>query len=232
MTISEGTTTPMVIGGGDGFGFGGGGFIWAFLIFALLMGNGGFGNWGNNGNGNANAIQNDINRGFDNQNSMANQREILSAINDSGARGIAATNQSFHDMMAYDGDRYNELTRDIGAIAVTQANALANQNQCCGETKQLIQSVSAQTNANIAQNRYDAAMNTAAINATTTAQTQKILDAMAQNKIESLQSRVNQLETQNLMAGVVRYPTGMTYSAGTSPFCNCGNGWNGYPLYS
>lgn len=40
MTVSD-SGTPMVIGG-DSMGFGGGGFIWAFLIFALLMGNGGF----------------------------------------------------------------------------------------------------------------------------------------------------------------------------------------------
>ena len=38
MTVSD-NGTPMCIGDG----FGGGGFIWAFLIFALLMGNGGFG---------------------------------------------------------------------------------------------------------------------------------------------------------------------------------------------
>ena len=44
MTVSD-SGTPMVIGG-DSMGFGGGGFIWAFLIFALLMGNGGFGGFG------------------------------------------------------------------------------------------------------------------------------------------------------------------------------------------
>jgi hypothetical protein len=54
--------------------------------------------------------------------------------------------------------------------------------------------------------------------------TQKILDVMAQNKIESLQGQINQLQLQNAMCGVVRYPNAMSYSAGTSPFCNCGNG--------
>ena len=73
-------------------------------------------------------------------------------------------------------------------------------------------------------------MNTASINAVTTMQTQKILDALAQNKIEALQGKVNQLEMQNLMCGVVRYPLQTTYSAGGSPFCNCG--CNGYPLYN
>ena len=75
-----------------------------------------------------------------------------------------------------------------------------------------------------AQNRYDALLNTNAINANTTAQTQKILDAIAQNKIEAMGARINQLELQQAVAGVVRYPNGMTYTAGTSPFCNCGCG--------
>ena len=46
---------------GDGFGNGWGGMIWLFAILAMM--GGGFG-W--NGGGNNNAIQNDINRGFDN----------------------------------------------------------------------------------------------------------------------------------------------------------------------
>ena len=73
MTVSD-NGSPMMFGGD---GFGSGGFIWAFLIFALLMGNGGFGFGG--GNGNSNAIQNDINRGFDNQNLQAQTRDILGA---------------------------------------------------------------------------------------------------------------------------------------------------------
>ncbi len=87
MTVSD-NGTPMMFGGD---GFGGSGFIWAFLIFALLMGNGGF--FG--GNGNTNALQADMQRGFDNQNSMANQREILSA-----------TNGVYHDVVATLGDKY------------------------------------------------------------------------------------------------------------------------------
>lgn len=201
MTVSD-SGSPMLMGDG----FGGGGFIWAFLIFALLMGNGGF--FGGNQN-QTNALSADMQRGFDNQNSMANQREILSA-----------TNNVYHDVVATLGDKYNELQRDIAGVAVGQANLLANQNECCCSTKM-----------EIAQSRYDAALNTAAINATTTAQTQKILDALAQNKIEALQGKVNQLEMQNALGNVVRYPTQTVYTAGGSPFCNCGS-YNAYPLYS
>ena len=65
-------------------------------------------------------------------------------------------------------------------------------------------------------------MNTAAINANTTAQTQKILDALAQNKIDALQNRVNQLELQQATSTTVKYPTSMTYSYNANPFCGCG----------
>lgn len=52
--------------------------------------------------------------------------------------------------------------------------------------------------------RYDMSQMIAGVNATTTAQTQKILDAMSQNKIESLQAEVNSLKTQNMFCGIPR----------------------------
>lgn len=214
MTVSD-NGTPMMFGGDCGFGSGG--FIWAFLIFALLMGNGGF---GFGGNGNTNALSADMQRGFDNQNSMANQREILTA-----------TNGVYHDVVATLGDKYSELARDIAGVNAGVSQAIANQCQLNGDLKLQIAETGSGINANVAQNRFDAAMNTAAINANTTAQTQKILDALAQSKIEALQGKVNQLELDRAMCGVVRYPQAMTYGAGPSPFCNCGS-YNGYPLYA
>lgn len=228
------TSSPICMGN-DCMGMGSGSFIWAFLIFALLMGGGnGFG-FGNNSFANAIgyenlATSNEVQRGFDNQNSMANQREILSAVNDASSRGIEATNQVYHDVVANLSDKYSELARDIAGVNQNVAQSIYNQSQCCCDTKQLIQSVGNGINANIAQNRYDNAMNTAAINANVTAQTQKVLDTLAQNKIEALQGKVNQLELAQAMSGVVRYPNGMTYTAGTSPFCNCGNAY--YPYYA
>ena len=191
---------------GDSFGNGWGGMIWLFAILAL-MGGGGFGGWGN-GNGNTNAIQADVNRGFDNQNLQAQTRDILAAVNTASMTGVQTTNQVYHDVISYVGDKYGELQRDIGALAVGQANLLANQNECCGGlTRQLM------------QNNYDAAMRDAATNANITAQSQKILDAIMENKVEAMQNRINQLELQNQLQGVVRYPNGWTYNAGSSPFC-------------
>lgn len=209
--------------GGDGFGFGGGG-LWLFAILALMMGGGnGFG-WGNNGyaNGFANAIgyenlatSNEVQRGFDNQNTQANQREILSAVTNGTAQSVAATNQIFHDLIGYVGDKYSELDRDVLMVNSGIQQSIANQNACCCDTKMLISQTAA-------QNRYDALKNTNDINAVTIGQTQKILDAMAQNKIEALQGRVQQLELDRAVSGVVRYPQSMSYTAGYSPFCNCG----------
>ena len=174
------------------------------------MGNGGF---GFGGNGNTNALSADMQRGFDNQNTLANQREILTA-----------TNGVYHDVVATLGDKYTELARDIAGVGAGVQQAITNQCQLNGDLK-------LQVSEGFGQNRFDSAMSTASINAVTTAQTQKILDAIAQNKIEALQGRVNQLEMQNALGNVVRYPNSTTYSAGGSPFCNCG-AYNGYPLYS
>ena len=189
---------------GDGFGNGWGGMIWLFAILAMM--GGGF-NQGGNG-GNSNAIQNDINRGFDNQNLQAQSRDILAAITAGTAQAVATTNQVYHDITSFVGDKYNELQRDVAGLAVGQANLLAHQNDCCGEiTRQLM------------QNNYDAALRDAATNANFTAQIQGIKDMMMQDKMDAMQNRINQLELQNQLAGVVRYPNGWTYNAGNSPFC-------------
>lgn len=67
------------------------------------------------------------------------------------------------------------------------------------------------------------------MSANSTAQTQKVLDAIQQNKIDSLQAQVNQLQLQSAMCGVVRYPNATTYTAGMNPYWNqscCNNGCN------
>lgn len=178
------------------------GMIWLFAILVLF--GGGFGGIGNN-NG-VNTLNADMQRGFDNQNAMANQREILSAVTNGTAQAVAATNQTFHDTLGIVQNRYDELARDISGLAVGQAQALANQNECCCSIKQLIM-----------QNNYDAAMRDVATNANITAQVQGVKDMISQNKIEALQAQINQLQLAAATAGVLRYPTSWTYAAGQFP---------------
>ena len=56
------------------------------------------------------------------------------------------------------------------------------------------------------------------MNYNTTVQIQKVLDALAANKIEALQARVNSLELAQATSGMVRYPNSTTFSAGYNPF--------------
>lgn len=68
---------------------------------------------------------------------------------------------------------------------------------------------------------------TALINANVTAQAQKILDRLSEDKICALQGKISQLELQQALSGVVRYPQTITYNAGASPFCSgCGCGYS------
>ena len=210
MDNGSGITPVMPIGNNGIDGFGGGGFwIFALLILAM-MGNGGFG-WGNNNFANALgyenlATSNEVQRGFDNQNSMANQREILTAVNNGTAQAVAATNQTFHDTLGIIQNRYDELARDISGLAVGQAQSLANQNACCCETKQMIM-----------QNNYDGAMRDANTNANITAQIQSVKDMIAQDKIENLQAQVSQLQLAQATNGMLRFPNSWTYGAGYFP---------------
>ena len=204
---------------GGGFGdFGGNSFMWIFGLLILLgMFSGGFG-WGGNSFSNAIgyenlATSNEVQRGFDNQNSMANQREILAAVNSGTAQSVAATNATFHDTLGIIQNRYDELARDISGLAVGQAQALANQNACCCETKQMIM-----------QANYDGAMRDAATNANFTAQIQSVKDAMAQDKIEALQAKINALELAQATSGIVRYPTSTSYAVPSPCFNGCGCG--------
>ena len=221
---TNGITPVMPVGSSTGFGdgFGGGGFwIFALLILFGMMGGNGFG-WGNNNFANAIgyenlATSNEVQRGFDNQNAMANQREILAAVNAGTAQAVAATNQTFHDNLAAMQSLYNETARDIADLRVGQANQLAKSNECCCETKQLIM-----------QSNYDGAMRDAATNANFTAQIQSVKDMIAQDKIESLQAQVSQLQLAQATNGILRFPNSWTYGAGFFPpvYGGCGCGCN------
>ena len=185
--------------------------LWLFAILALM--GGGFGNWGNRGGYEQYATRDQVQNGFDTQNLQAQTRDILAAVTGGTAQSVAATNQVYHDIVSYVGDKYMELQRDLSSLALGQANLLAHQNECSAALAQ-----------QLAEMKYDAAMRDAATNANIVAQAQRMLDAFNENKMEAMQNRINQLELQNQLYGVVRYPNGWTYNAGNNPFCGgCNN---------
>ena len=86
-----------------------------------------------------------------------------------------------------------------------------------------------QGQAAVGQVRFDIANYQSAIKEAIHAEGEATRGMLQQNKIETLQGQVSQLQLQQALCGVVRYPNAMTYSAGGSPFCNynggcgCGN---------
>ena len=88
---STGITPVMPMGGDGGFGLNGLGGIFALLILLGIF-NGGFGGFG--GNNGVNSLNADMQRGFDNQNSMAQSRDILSAVTNGTSQTIAASTQN------------------------------------------------------------------------------------------------------------------------------------------
>ena len=201
-------------------GWGGNNSWWIVILFLAMMW-GGNGMFGNNGFQNAIgyenlATSNEVQRGFDNQNSMANEREILAAVNGNSLQGMQNANQNTQYLMGAFNDKYNELQRDIAGVAMAQQQTMANQSQCCCETKMLISETAA-------NQRYESAMQNNAVLQTIQAEGNATRQMIQQDKIESLNQKVQTLEMQNAMAGVVRYPMSTAYNAGFNPFCNCGN---------
>lgn len=145
---------------------------------------------------------------------MANQRDILATINANSLQGMQNSNQNTQYITGQIMDKYNELDRDIYGVAMTQQQAIANQTECCCNTLRAIDGVN-----------FNAAMNTASINANTTAQTQRILDYLTTTENQKLRDENMMLRMQGMTQDLVRYPTSTAYSAGYNPFCGCGNGF-------
>lgn len=199
------TASDVALLNNDGMGGNGwGGMIWLFAILAMMGGGFGFGG----GYRPQYATQDFVQNGFNFNDLQDQNRDIMNAINYGTSQAVATTNQVYHDIMAGIYDKYGELQRDIAALQVGQANLLASQNECCCNLR-----------AQLMQNNYDAAMRDAATNANFTAQIQSLKDMIKDDKMGAMQNRINQLELQNQLQGVVRYPNGWTYNAGNSPFC-------------
>lgn len=108
---------------------------------------------------------------------------------------------------------------NLGYEMASQFNSLERQlADCCCTTQRAIDGVN-----------FNLANSTAAINANTSAGIQKILDKMCETEAARQTQRIQQLELQQALCGVVRYPNAMTYNAGYSPFCG-NTGCGGYQI--
>ena len=183
-------------------GFGNGSFVWLFAILALMWGGNGF--FGGNNLGYRPATAEDVNNGF-NFNDLQNQnRDLMNAITAGTAQAVSATNQAKYDNINVAKDIQIALTNELARIEGIGGDILAKQNECCSNTLRAIDGV----------------------NYNLQAQVQKVLDVISADKVERLQARINQLELNQAVAGVVRYPSTTTYTSGSNPFCSCGYNGN------
>ena len=196
-------------GGFGGFGGGFEGLIYLAVIAAMFGGGFGFGGFGN-GAGAAvatgMATQNDVQRGFDNQNLQAQTRDILSAVTSGTAQTIAASTANAQNAINAIKDGNAALVREFGTVETALTALGGKQQECCCEILRAVDGVN-----------YNGAINTASINANTTAQIQKVLDAIAGNRMADMQSQINALQLQNAMSGVMRFPSAWTFAGGNFP---------------
>lgn len=191
---------------GDNNGtFGGGGLLLVVILFLFfVMFRGGWG--GNQGD-------------YGQYATAATQQEILygqhfGQINDrltNLGNGICGLG---YDMQGSIG----QLGKDIalGQSGLTQTvmgtgNDLSRQlGDCCCENRLAVANLGAQ------MDRQTCDITTAikAEGAATRAMLQE-------NTIQALRDQITDLRMDNRMAGVVRYPNGLAYNAGPSPFCGC-----------
>ena len=207
MAMENGTLSASdvaLLSGNSGM-WGDGSFMWIFALLILAGGGfNGFG-WGNGfGYQPQYATQDFVQNGFNFNNLLDQNRDILNAISKDTADTITAIK-----------DGNAATIREFGNVEAALATAIQQQQTCCCEVQRNIDAVN-----------YNAALNTASINANTTAQTQKILDAISSNRMADMQNQINELQLANATSNVLRYPNSWTYNAGMSPFCsggcNCG----------
>ena len=177
--------------------------IFGLLILVGLL-NGGFGGFG--GGNQQYATSAEVQRGFDQQNTMAQTSDILSAVTNGTAQTIAASTQNAANAITAIKDGNAALIREFGTVENALTAVSGKMQECCCNTQMAIM-----------QNNYDGAMRDAATNANFTAQIQSVKDMMYQDKIESLNNKIAQLELQAATSNVLRFPNAWTYAGGVFP---------------
>ena len=176
---------------GGNMGWGNNSGFLLLLIILFLFGGAGWNNRNNDG--------------FGQYATAASQNEIL-------------LGQKFGDLDNKIDRGFTSIGNGISDATYALNNAITNEGR--GIQNQA-SAIALDSQRNIDTLRYDMAQQTASTNAAVTAQTQKILDTIAQDKIASLQAQVSELKMQNAMCGIPRISTD---AYGVYPYNNCGCG--------
>lgn len=188
--------------GNDGFGFGDGGFFWIFALLLLpMMWGGGFGGWGNRGCGGQ----------------PVTEAGLCNAMNFNNLENAVGRGFDQQSQFAF------QNQRDLCTSTATLSTQINNR---AFELERQLADCCCTTNRNIDQLRYDGAMNTAAINANTTAQIQSVKDMLCAQENARKDARIWQLELNQALCGI---PRATPYGYGIVPQfaqLGCCNGWS------
>lgn len=175
----------------------GNGAWWIIVLFVVLFGGNGF--WGNNGYDAATTA--DIQRAVDLNSVQRGQADIMADIQRTTYEQIAATKDA----------AYNNLSeiRDTQAAANAGFSDVKN-NLTCGFAR--MQENSCETQRAIDNVKYEAAMNTAAINSNIDAKFNRIEKGQLEQQIAAQAAQIQQLQLNAALCGVVRYPNQSVYA--------------------
>lgn len=231
MTSELSASDVAMLSGNNNNGWGGeGGWIWVviFLIFGMWGRNG----WGGNGGDGAPVTE----AGLCNAMNFNNLENAVGRLSDAQTTQFTQLTNGICNL-GYELQGLNNATN----VAIMQGNndLSAQLAECCCTTQRGIDSVN-----------YNNALNTNTMVSATKDGTQAILDKLCDMENQNLRDQLQAAQTANIVAAavngidrqfcgienqlqtVVRYPQGMTYTAGPSPFfnqnCCCGNGYINY----
>lgn len=183
--------SPMYGGNGSSNGFGwGDGSFWIIILFLFAFMGNGWGNWG--GNGTTQTINNDVQRGFD-------QQALMSGIN-----GISAS-----------------VANGFAGAEISRCNSQANILQTLNDMAMSFQNCCCENRAQAADLKYTIATEACAdrqavndaLRDVITAQTagiQSIKDQICQDKIDAKNERIQELQTQLNMLNLAQSQTAQT----------------------
>ena len=179
---------------GNGFGWGG---DWAWIILLLLLGGNGWGNGFGGGYGADGVMpylwntqtQNDVNRGFDNSGLSSQLSGIQSAITSGFANAeVAGCNRTIDSM--------NQRFADTQAITGGLTNISAQLAQCCCDNRLATANLGATIASEACDTRTTDTQNTQLLLNAINGGIQSIKDQMCNDKIDSKNEKIADLERQ------------------------------------
>lgn len=193
----------------DNDGWGGGGAWWIIILFLFVFMGGGWGGFNRQGE-------------FGQYATAASQQEILfgqhfGQLNDritNVGNGLCTLGYEMQGNISQLGKEIALAQAGTNTTIMQTGNSIQGQiAQCCCDNRLATANLSAQMD-----------RQTCEITTAIHAEGEATRALMQANELQALRDKVASLEMDNRMCGVVRYPNGLTYSAGSSPFCGCNSG--------